>query len=90
MRFLITGTAGFIGFEKDVIPVGKNEGGFRQIRLKVRDRSITLREIRVVTAVSRSTSRPCAPANHSPGDPAASATHVPNRRMSTVPLSPTA
>ena len=41
-------TAGFIGFDKDVIPVGKNEGGFKRIRVTVRDRAITLNEIRVV------------------------------------------
>lgn len=40
-------TAGSIGFDKDVISVGKNEGGFSKLRLKVKDRSITLREIRV-------------------------------------------
>lgn len=40
-------TAGAIGFDKDVVTIGKNEGGFKKIRLKVRDRSITLREIRV-------------------------------------------
>lgn len=41
-------TAGAIGFDRDVISVGKNEGGFSQIQLKVRDRSITLREVRIV------------------------------------------
>jgi len=41
-------TAGFIGFEKDTIPVGKNEGGFKRIRVTVRDRAITLSEVRVV------------------------------------------
>lgn len=35
------------GFDKDVIPVGANEGGFRKIRIKVRNRSITLKEVRV-------------------------------------------
>jgi len=43
-------TAGFIGFDKDVIPVGDNEGGFSKIRVNVRDRAITLNEIRVVYA----------------------------------------
>jgi len=43
-------TAGFIGFDKDVIPVGKNEGGFRRIRVTVKDRAITLNELRVVYA----------------------------------------
>lgn len=41
-------TAGFIGFDKDIIPVGSNEGGFRRIRLTVRDRAITLNEVKVV------------------------------------------
>lgn len=43
-------TAGFIGFDKDVIPVGKNEGGFRRIRVTVKDRAITLNELRVIYA----------------------------------------
>ena len=41
-------TAGFVGFDKDVIPVGKNEGGFKRIRVTVRDRAITLNEVRVI------------------------------------------
>jgi hypothetical protein len=41
-------TAGFIGFDKDIIPVGKNEGGFRKIRVTVKDRAITLNELRVI------------------------------------------
>jgi Protein of unknown function (DUF2541) len=41
-------TAGFVGFDKDVIPVGKNEGGFRKIRVTVRDRAITLNEVAVI------------------------------------------
>ena len=41
-------TAGFVGFDKDVIPVGRNEGGFRKIRVTVRDRAITLNEIKVI------------------------------------------
>lgn len=36
------------GFDKDVIPVGANEGGFKKLRIKVRNRSITLKELRVV------------------------------------------
>jgi CBS domain-containing protein len=43
-------TAGFIGFDKDIIPVGSNEGGFRRLRVTVRDRAITLNEIKVVYA----------------------------------------
>jgi Protein of unknown function (DUF2541) len=41
-------TAGFIGFDKDVIPVGKNEGGFKKIRVTVKDRAITLNELRII------------------------------------------
>lgn len=41
-------TAGFVGFDKDVIPVGRNEGGFRKIRITVRDRAITLNEVTVI------------------------------------------
>lgn len=41
-------TAGFIGFDKDIIPVGSNEGGFRRLRVTVRDRAITLNEVKVV------------------------------------------
>ena len=41
-------TAGFIGFDKDTIPVGKNEGGFRKIRVTVKDRAITLNELRII------------------------------------------
>jgi hypothetical protein len=41
-------TAGFIGFDKDTIPVGKNEGGFKKIRVTVKDRAITLNELRIV------------------------------------------
>jgi hypothetical protein len=41
-------TAGFIGFDKDVIPVGRNEGGFKKIRVTVKDRAITLNELRVI------------------------------------------
>ncbi|MBR2535290.1 MAG: DUF2541 family protein [Hyphomicrobium sp.] len=41
-------TAGFVGFDKDVIPVGRNEGGFRRMRVTVRDRAITLNEVKVI------------------------------------------
>ncbi|MBA4132290.1 MAG: DUF2541 domain-containing protein [Hyphomicrobium sp.] len=41
-------TAGFTGFDKDTITVGKNEGGFVKLRVVAKDRAITLREIRVV------------------------------------------
>jgi hypothetical protein len=43
-------TAGFVGFDKDVIPVGRNEGGFKKLRVSVRDRAITLSEVRVMYA----------------------------------------
>ena len=41
-------TAGFTGFDKDTIAVGKNEGGFTKLRVVAKDRAITLREVRVV------------------------------------------
>jgi hypothetical protein len=41
-------TAGFTGFDKDTITVGRNEGGFSKLRIVAKDRAITLREIRVV------------------------------------------
>jgi hypothetical protein len=41
-------TAGFIGFDNDLIPVGRNEGGFRRLEVRAKDRAITLNEIRVV------------------------------------------
>lgn len=41
-------TAGFTGFDRDTITVGKNEGGFTKLRIVAKDRAITLREIRVV------------------------------------------
>lgn len=43
-------TAGFVGFDKDVIPIASNRGGFRRIRVTVRDRAITLNEVKVVYA----------------------------------------
>ncbi len=43
-------TAGFVGFDKDTIQVGRNEGGFTKIRVTVRDRAITLNELRVIYA----------------------------------------
>ncbi len=41
-------TAGFIGFDNEAIQVGRNEGGFKRIRVNVKDRAITLNELRVV------------------------------------------
>lgn len=43
-------TAGFIGFDRGVVPVGTNAGGFRRLRIAVRDRAITLRRLTVVYA----------------------------------------
>jgi hypothetical protein len=40
-------TAGFTGFDRDTITVGKNEGGFTRIRVEAKERPITLREIRI-------------------------------------------
>jgi hypothetical protein len=40
-------TAGFTGFDRDVITVGENEGGFTRLRIEAVDRAITLKEIRV-------------------------------------------
>lgn len=41
-------TAGFVGFDRDLVPVGANEGGFRELRVTVRDRAVTLDELRIV------------------------------------------
>ena len=41
-------TAGFVGFDKDVIPIGRNEGGFKKIRVSVKDRAITLNEVKII------------------------------------------
>lgn len=41
-------TAGFIGFDNDLIPVGRNEGGFKKLRVTAKDRAITLNELRIV------------------------------------------
>jgi Protein of unknown function (DUF2541) len=41
---------GKAGFDRDIISVGRNEGGFKRIRVQVRDRAITLNELRVVYA----------------------------------------
>jgi hypothetical protein len=43
-------SSGKAGFDRDVIPVGKNEGGFKKVRVNVRERAITLNELRVVYA----------------------------------------
>lgn len=41
-------TAGFFGFDRDLFPVSSNEGGFRNLRFVVKDRAITLDEVRIV------------------------------------------
>jgi len=41
-------TAGFVGFDKGVIPVARNQGGFKKLRVTVLDRAITLDELRIV------------------------------------------
>lgn len=41
-------TAGFVGFDDDTVPVGRNKGGFAQVRVSVRDRAITLNELEIV------------------------------------------
>jgi hypothetical protein len=40
-------TAGFTGFDRDIISVGENEGGFTRLRIEAVDRAITLKQIRV-------------------------------------------
>src|SRR5262245_61877119 len=40
-------TAGFTGFDRDVINVGENEGGYTRLRISAKERAITLKEIRV-------------------------------------------
>jgi hypothetical protein len=45
-----TDTAGSIGFDQVKIPVGKNEGGFKQLRVSVKDRDITMTRLAVVYA----------------------------------------
>ena len=41
-------TAGFTIDRNDIIKVGRNEGGFKRIEVRVRDQAITLFEVRVV------------------------------------------
>lgn len=43
-----TDTAGSIGFDKVKIPVGQNEGGFKQLRVSVKDRDVTMTDLAVV------------------------------------------
>lgn len=37
-----------LGYEKETIPVGRNRGGFLNLRVDVKDRAITLNEMRIV------------------------------------------
>jgi hypothetical protein len=43
-----TDTAGSVGFDRVKIPVGKNEGGFKKLRVSVKDRDITMTKLAVV------------------------------------------
>ncbi len=43
-----TDTAGSIGFDRVKIPVGKNEGGFKKLRVSVKDRDVTMTDLTVV------------------------------------------
>lgn len=43
-----TDTAGSVGFDRVKIPVGQNEGGFKQLRVTVKDRDITMTNLAVV------------------------------------------
>lgn len=43
-----TDTAGSVGFDKVKIPVGRNEGGFKRLRVSVKDRDITMTNLAVV------------------------------------------
>jgi hypothetical protein len=43
-----TDTAGSIGFDRVKIPVGRNEGGFKKLRVSVKDRDVTMTDLTVV------------------------------------------
>ena len=45
-----TDTAGSVGFDRVTIPVGKNDGGFKKLRVSVKDRDITMTKLAVVYA----------------------------------------
>jgi len=51
-------TAGFVGFDDDTVPIGRNKGGFRQLRITVRDRAITLNEVFIQYSDGRSDTVP--------------------------------
>jgi hypothetical protein len=43
-----TDTAGSVGFDRVKIPVGQNDGGFKQLRVSVKDRDVTMTKLSVV------------------------------------------
>ena len=43
-----TDTAGMVGYDKVTIKVGKNDGGYKKLRVSVKDRDITLRYLTVI------------------------------------------
>ena len=43
-----TDTAGSVGFDRVKIPVGQNDGGFKQLRVSVKDRDVTMTNLAVV------------------------------------------
>lgn len=45
-----TDTAGMVGYDKVTIKVGKNDGGYKKLRVSVKDRDITLKYLTIVYA----------------------------------------
>ena len=45
-----TDTAGSVGFDRVTIPVAKNDGGFKKLRVSVKDRDITMTKLAVIYA----------------------------------------
>ncbi len=45
-----TDTAGMVGYDKVTIKVGKNDGGYKKLRVSVKDRDITLKYLTVIYA----------------------------------------
>lgn len=43
-----TDTAGSIGFDRVTIPVGANEGGFKKVKVAVKDRDVTMTRLTVI------------------------------------------
>ena len=65
-----TDTAGSVGFDQVKIPVGRTIGGFKQLRVSVKDRDITMTKLAVVYAdgakdESRTTASRSRPTRHS-------------------------